>query len=84
MDTAFKRRWNFEYLGINENQSKIKGRVSIGSSSTQEIEWNVLRRAINEKLAKEYKVYEDNTVLKEDKKGFYTISVNPNDVKYID
>lgn len=59
MDTAFKRRWNFEYLGINENQDKIKGRVAVGNSVTQEIEWNVLRRAINEKLAKEYKVNED-------------------------
>lgn len=59
MDTAFKRRWNFEYLGINENQDKIKGRVSVGNSVTQEIEWNILRRAINEKLAKEYKVNED-------------------------
>lgn len=59
MDTAFKRRWNFEYLGINENQNKIKGRVSVGRTKTQEIEWNVLRRAINEKLAKEYKVNED-------------------------
>lgn len=59
MDTAFKRRWNFEYLGINEKQDKIKGRVMVGSNATQEIEWNVLRRAINEKLAKEYKVNED-------------------------
>lgn len=59
MDTAFKRRWNFEYLGINENQDKIKGRVKVGNTNTQEIEWNVLRRAINEKLAKEYKVNED-------------------------
>lgn len=59
MDTAFKRRWNFEYLGINKNQDIIKGRVSVGSSVAQEIEWNVLRRAINEKLAKEYKVNED-------------------------
>ena len=59
MDTAFKRRWNFEYLGINENQDKIKGRVTVGSTTTQNIEWNVLRRAINEKLAKEYKVNED-------------------------
>lgn len=59
MDTAFKRRWNFEYLGINENQNKIKGRVVVGNTATQEIEWNVLRRAINEKLAREYKVNED-------------------------
>lgn len=59
MDTAFKRRWNFEYLGINENQNKIKGRVIVGNTAIQEIEWNVLRRAINEKLAREYKVNED-------------------------
>ena len=25
MDTAFKRRWNFEYLGINKNEEKISG-----------------------------------------------------------
>ena len=28
MDTAFKRRWNFEYLGINENEEEI---ASIGN-----------------------------------------------------
>jgi len=59
MDTAFKRRWNFEYLGINESQDKIKGRVSVGSAYSIEIEWNILRRAINEKLAKECGVNED-------------------------
>ncbi len=59
MDTAFKRRWHFEYLGINEGQDKIKGILSVGSTVIQAIEWNVLRRAINEKLAKEYKVNED-------------------------
>ncbi len=59
MDTAFKRRWHFEYLGINEGQDKIKGSLSVGSTVIQAIEWNVLRRAINEKLAKEYKVNED-------------------------
>lgn len=62
MDTAFKRRWNFEYIGINDNQSKIKGRITLGKVSTQEIEWNLLRRAINEKLAKEYKVNEDKLI----------------------
>lgn len=61
MDTAFKRRWNFEYLGINENESKIKGIGKIilpGSEET--IEWNVLRKAINAKLSSsEFKVNED-------------------------
>ena len=59
MDTAFKRRWNFEYLGINANESRIRGRIMLGTSVTQDVEWNVLRRAINEKLAREYKVNED-------------------------
>ena len=31
-----------------------------------------------------YKVYEDNTILKEDSKGFYTIPVNSDKVEYID
>lgn len=59
MDTAFKRRWNFEYLGINANESKLRGRTILGASVTQNVEWNILRKAINEKLAKEYKVNED-------------------------
>lgn len=59
MDTAFKRRWDFEYLGINENEEEIRGTVMLGTSVIQEVEWNLLRRAINDKLAKEYKVNED-------------------------
>ena len=60
MDTAFKRRWNFEYLGINQNEGEIRGRVMLGTDVVQEdVSWNALRRAINEKLAKEYKVNED-------------------------
>lgn len=61
MDTAFKRRWNFGYLGINENEEKIKGIGKIilaGSDET--IEWNLLRRAINDKMASsEFKINED-------------------------
>lgn len=59
IDTAFKRRWDFEYLGINENESEIRGRIMLGTRIVQEVEWNLLRRAINDKLAKEYKVNED-------------------------
>lgn len=59
MDTAFKRRWSFEYLGINENESKIRGSVMLGEDDIQVVEWNILRKAINEKLASEYRVNED-------------------------
>lgn len=59
MYTAFKRRWSFEYLGINENESKIRGSIMLGEDDIQVVEWNILRKAINEKLASEYRVNED-------------------------
>lgn len=59
MDTAFKRRWAFEYMGINENEAQINGKIQLGQLDTQEVEWNILRKAINEKLAVEYRVNED-------------------------
>lgn len=58
MDTAFKRRWSFEYLGINDSEDEEAHYIKLGKDET-EIEWNWLRRAINDKLAKEYKVNED-------------------------
>lgn len=60
IDTAFKRRWNFEYLGIDTYEEGIRGRVSIGNGThIQEVEWNKLRKAINERLVSEFKVNED-------------------------
>lgn len=55
MDTAFKRRWSFRYMGINEGEdadidgtplSEIK--VPCGG---RDVVWNNLRRAINEFMA---------------------------------
>jgi hypothetical protein len=61
MDTAFKRRWNFEYLGINENEEKISGIGKIQLAGTEEpVEWNMLRRAINAKMSSnDFKINED-------------------------
>lgn len=61
MDTAFKRRWNFEYLGINENEEKISGIGKIELAGNDEpVEWNILRRAINAKMSSEqFKINED-------------------------
>lgn len=59
MDTAFKRRWDFTYLGIDDSDEAIRGKyVVVGKVEQQRIEWNELRKAINEFLANE-KINED-------------------------
>ena len=61
MDTAFKRRWNFEYLGIDENEEKIAdiGKIIL-EGADETIEWNRLRKAINAKMSSsEFKINED-------------------------
>lgn len=59
IDTAFKRRWNFEYIGINENSDGIKNiTVKLGQDE-HDVNWNNLRMAINNKLSKVCKVNED-------------------------
>ena len=70
MDTAFKRRWEFTYLGIDDSDEDIRGKfVVVGSKERQRIEWNELRKAINEFLANE-KINEDKQL------GPYFISRN--------
>lgn len=61
MDTAFKRRWNFDYLGINENEDKLDCKlITVGRGDfATSIKWNQLRRAINEKLSRDYNLNED-------------------------
>ena len=60
MDTAFKRRWDFTYLGIDDSESGILGKkVPLGQGEHRRIvEWNALRKAINEELIT-YRVNED-------------------------
>lgn len=60
MDTAFKRRWDFTYLGIDDSEAGILGKkVILGQGNYRRIvEWNALRKAINNELLT-YKVNED-------------------------
>lgn len=64
MDTAFKRRWNFEYIGVNDKETveqikdmKLPIKDSDGKWST--IKWDSLRQAINKRLLSVCKVNED-------------------------
>ena len=63
MDSAFKRRWNFEHIGLDENEEnfgeegKMYGLVYHQESETQGIgnkiiPWNDFRKTINENLLK--------------------------------
>ena len=49
VDSAFKRRWEFTYLGVNENAAVIANKKIILSCG-ETIEWDPLRRRINERL----------------------------------
>lgn len=60
MDTAFKRRWDFTYLGIDDSEAGIVGKkVILGQGDYRRVvEWNALRKAIDNELLT-YKVNED-------------------------
>lgn len=75
MDTAFKRRWEFEYIGINAKQDELvyedKSPILVpipsknGTKKTADnlsynlVEWNKLRVEINKKLSDIPSVNED-------------------------
>ena len=81
MDTAFKRRWDFTYLGIDDSENELIGKyVVLGNQNRQKVEWNKLRKAINVFLAKQ-KINEDKQL------GPYFISrsiVVPKETNVID
>ena len=54
LDTAFKRRWEFEYINVGGSGPKLWIETDIGAYS-----WDGLRKAINEKLINAGKVNED-------------------------
>lgn len=61
LDTAFKRRWDFKYIGIDENEETMKDKVvELGKDEyKKKILWNDLRKAINNYLSNDLKINED-------------------------
>lgn len=74
MDTAFKRRWDFDYISINNNEESIKNKefkIDIENKNGKVIgsplNWNLIRKSINKYLS-ENKINEDKQL------GAYFIS----------
>lgn len=61
MDTAFKRRWHFQYIGIDDSDDKVGNYIiPVGLGDSQKnVYWNELRKSINEILTDECKINED-------------------------
>lgn len=64
MDTAFKRRWSFKYIGIDDEEGKLDDnaktpKFTLGNGKTF-VSWNDLRKAINNELSSDsYNINED-------------------------
>lgn len=48
IDTAFRRRWSFEYLSIDNSQEVVD--ISVNLAAGHSVSWNALRMMLNEKL----------------------------------
>ena len=68
IDTAFKRRWEMEYIHIDKNEELIKGKYEFNIGKDQ-MTWNDFRKAINNYLSSpKFKINEDKLM------GVYFIS----------
>ena len=62
MDTAFKRRWDFIYLGINETESEIDDAYISLKFLGKDIKWNDFRKALNKYLEETVEISEDKLI----------------------
>lgn len=65
MDSAFKRRWSFEYIGIDENEDELIGKgyeyiyLKNSKNTYGRYKWNTVRKTINKELRSGRKINED-------------------------
>lgn len=62
MDSAFKRRWDFRYLGINENDDGIGDVFIKFNGFANLINWNKFRKTLNDYLSTTVEVSEDKLI----------------------
>lgn len=60
MDTAFKRRWNFEYIDIDHAEAENDAVIKLKNGNY--IKWNELRHKINKQLSRIRNVSEDKQI----------------------
>lgn len=60
LDSAFKRRWSFEYIGIDDNASEMDN-IKINIKGIGDTEWNIFRTQLNDILIRE-KINEDKLI----------------------
>lgn len=60
LDSAFKRRWSFEYLPLDENEGKCKDDPIFFCGKNYN--WNLFRNTINQYLSKVCKISEDRLI----------------------
>lgn len=58
MDTAFKRRWDFQYIGIDDGSEEIAG-IEVTLPTGKVVAWNEFRTEINTRLLRTCRVNED-------------------------
>ena len=59
LDTAFKRRWSFEYIGIDNNENEAQYKTPADESGKSAFVWQDIRHHINDLLARIPDVAED-------------------------
>ncbi|MCZ6160396.1 AAA family ATPase [Campylobacter ureolyticus] len=52
IDTAFKRRWEFRYIGIDDAVDEGFEKYKFKINSSEEVKWNDFRKEVNKRLSK--------------------------------
>lgn len=63
LDSAFKRRWSFEHIGLNDNEEDAKGYINFKFIPPgKQLIWNKFRRELNTYLIETLKIHEDKLI----------------------